>query len=344
MNNKRTKNDNRLEVNSQESELKDNLYYRGNSITSLTLDILNGCSYSCPGCHVHKENIDTIDDNLINFFKDLESKGCILDELAIGPTSFLSSSNTEDILKTKEFKKLMNMFETIEFNTPVPKDEELDTEKILYLCSLTNAKYIDLEMVLDITEFMENPEYVEKMRKWQDIILTDKRISTVYLSNFVTEHEYLNYSLEEITKKVTYELNSVFRYNLSFLRSKDKDLLKSNLIKFNEKNKGSVNNISEYNAMVNNHMTLTYEENKLYLQPVLNAPTNYTNESLTFTYNKLEDYLKKVEEMSVFNYKHLLFEECKKCDNVAQCIETFRMNILRDNEAKECLFYNFKKE
>lgn len=342
-----SKNDYRLPIRSEESESRDNLYYRNNSIVSLTVEILNGCTYSCDGCFVNRKNKGSITTEMVSEFKKLKEGGILLDELALGPVSFLSASNTEEVLLDDNFRELSKLFSTVEFNTAVlpPWEEELDVERILYLCSLAEVPYIDLELVIDMKLFMTNDGYVKKIQEWQDRILTDTRISTVYLSNFVTEEDYNSYSLKQVTEKVNKSLNAEFRYNLSFLRLKNKGLFIDNLKKFDYKNIDDnryVNNLSNYGGMVNNHMTITYDKDKLYLSPVLNAPTNYTNESLAF---ELKDggLMNKIEEVSNHNYNSPVYEECNECINLPQCIETFRMNIMRDYQVPECAWNSYRR-
>ena len=339
-------NDHRSPIGSEFRESKDNRYYRNNSIISLTLEILNGCEYSCDGCFVNRRNAGVVDKAMINVFKRFKGQGILLDELALGPVSFISAKNTEEVMLGDNFKELSSLFSTIEFNTAIlpPWEEELDVDRILYLCSLTDVEYIDLELVIDINLFMSNKEYVDSIKRWQNKILQDKRISTVFLANFVTREEINSYSLKDITIKVNKELNAVFRYNLSFLRVKNEDLMLENLKKFDFKNIDDmryVNNISNYDSMVNNHITILYENDAYYLSPILNAPTNYTSEALQvdITKNGLSN---KIELVSIYNYTNLLYNECNDCYNLGQCIETFRMNIMRDFNVKKCLWNSYK--
>jgi|LWDU01.1.fsa_nt_gi hypothetical protein len=340
-----SENDTRRPVRSDESEQRDADYYRSNSIVSLTLEILNGCAYRCAGCFVNRKNKGGVSKSVIKDFRDLKESGILLDELALGPVSFLSASNTEEILRDSNFIELSEMFSTVEFNTAIlPSDEEeLDVDRILYLCSLTEVKFIDLELVIDPDLFMTDSNYVKDIQRWQDKILTDKRISTVYLANFTVNDSTSLFGLAEVTEKVNKTLNAEFRYNLSFLRSKSERIFHKNLKNFDSKNMGDIryiNNISSYDGMVNNHMTITYDKEKFYLSPVLNAPTNYTNKSLEFTLPN-SGLAKKIESVTQYNYNNMVYDECNDCSNLPQCIETFRMNIMRDLNFKKCQWASY---
>ena len=304
-----SENDSRRPVRSDESEQRDADFYRGNSIVSLTMEILNGCAYKCAGCFVNRKNRH-FPIFFLEFeqFKILKDKGILLDELALGPVSFLSASNTEEVLLDSNFIELSKLFSTVEFNTAVLPaiQEELDVERILYLCSLTDVPLIDLELVIDTELFMTDPVYVKDIQRWQDKILTDKRISTVYLANFTLEETCSSFSLKEMTEKVNKKLNAEFRYNLSFLRVKNEKIFQENLRNFDSKNVDDamyINNVSGYSGLVNNHMTLTYDKSNFYLSPVLNAPTNYTNNSLVLSLDD-DGLSSKIEVVTKHNYNN----------------------------------------
>ncbi len=157
-----------------------------------TLEILRGCKNKCYGCHVAREEQDGFADGdvarLKRLFDDSVNKGFKLVNLAIGPTDFMSATNTVEMLETSQ--PLMDMFETIFLqSTFMYPDEELKKwGKIL------NKKLKGRSLKLG---FPLDPRHWDK----------DK-----YLTTIISKIDVMLAEMPDVTYKKTYVLVNLKNY------------------------------------------------------------------------------------------------------------------------------------
>ncbi|MDR3607757.1 MAG: hypothetical protein P4M08_10295 [Oligoflexia bacterium] len=139
----------------------------------LILDLLHGCRWACGGCGVEKtaqlgwaapEDLD----RTIALMKEFSRQGYVLDHFEIGPTDFMTASNTREVFEQRRFKELQGLFRSTLLNTTFLDDSA--EEWADYLSSAMADRRINFFHVIDPFA-LGDPERLELLRRKRDRFL-----------------------------------------------------------------------------------------------------------------------------------------------------------------------------
>jgi hypothetical protein len=135
---------------------------------SLNLEVLRGCQFSCTGCHVNKlasgEAI-TVDEssNLLAWLESVTTQGNYLPTLVfIGPTDFLSSPNTAQVLNDPNAVAVISRFKRLSLQTTY-----LDLSKMDEIAQVLHRHYSHMELEINFIlepEHLLNKKYIAKIK------------------------------------------------------------------------------------------------------------------------------------------------------------------------------------
>lgn len=178
---------------------------------NLTLEVLEGCGYSCQDCAIDKTGLTTItsvesESNLILLVDDFLARGFRLHELTIGPTDIISSSSGIATLETTLVKELAKRYDSltvslallfdrglVEFGKAVNRLMSGKRFRLIVPCTLKNAG---------------NDKFLALVRERIDIIktqLTDVEFKLVYLTINVVNDSATEFSLE--TNRIAHDID-----------------------------------------------------------------------------------------------------------------------------------------
>lgn len=105
-----------------------------NQRLEITLDLFKGCGYNCSGCMVDKEIGSSLDNlpEIEKLINEMLSVGYIPYDVNLGPTDYITSSNSDIITNNENVISIINKFNTITFNASF-LDKDID--KYISMCS-----------------------------------------------------------------------------------------------------------------------------------------------------------------------------------------------------------------
>lgn len=84
----------------------------------LTLDLFRGCGHSCAGCMIDKSLGGDVDDlpALLALVREMTAVGYKAFDLAMGPTDYMSATNTQEVMTHPTFRTMAELFDHLTFN------------------------------------------------------------------------------------------------------------------------------------------------------------------------------------------------------------------------------------
>ncbi len=137
----------------------------------VTLELLEGCSYMCPGCFVKRRG--NWHPKSIQLFYDLayalkDNSDIVLDDIVIGPTDFYGAENLDEIIKNHRLASAILMMpedsRNIQHNCSImgslSEDDILGNIKSIEKSPLGQVvKSWDVQIALDLNRVLDDPVY-----------------------------------------------------------------------------------------------------------------------------------------------------------------------------------------
>lgn len=84
----------------------------------LTLDLFRGCGHHCAGCMIDKSLGGEISDlpDLLALVREMTAVGYVAFDLALGPTDYMSATNTQEVMTNLTFREMVKLFGQVTFN------------------------------------------------------------------------------------------------------------------------------------------------------------------------------------------------------------------------------------
>jgi hypothetical protein len=84
----------------------------------ITLDIFRGCKHACSGCMIDKAMGGDVTDipELQTLIREMVTAGYVAFDLGVGPTDYMSSENTQEVMSNPTFQAMAQMFHQVTFN------------------------------------------------------------------------------------------------------------------------------------------------------------------------------------------------------------------------------------
>lgn len=135
---------------------------------NLSLEILKGCGYSCPGCTVEKNyaplDLPEVDTQaLLNLATEFSQNGWRLLELAVGPTDLISSDNGHAALRHPLVVGLSSHFKALNINLAM-----LHTNGLVALAGILDelipGKWLSVTIPMTLGN-LTNPKYMALLKE-----------------------------------------------------------------------------------------------------------------------------------------------------------------------------------
>lgn len=331
-----------------------------------TLEIANGCQFSCSGCNIDKEGNSWPTDNdfksLMALMDDFIAHGCFMRNITIGPTDIMTSYNRDKLFASKEIKEIITKFNKVTFNlaflNPITENYEKLAEQIDWLAEGNNVSFvIPFELA-----HIDNNNYLNRIAKRVSIVGDNFKKSKYYKSNLL-----INYDPDEVYDKDNgtnmtdslflkfFEKEKLIHFDsiniaLSVTRRDLRDStnstkflksvlsLKSVVRKSVEKFRNIIN-ISEGNLVEGKDWDLVYKSGRLYMTPfILEGIASF------------DDIFLVTEEWSMFGlyncYNRNIVNQlnwtdntdsCGKCNLAGICAERGVHNLMKITGITECI-------
>lgn len=335
----------------------------------VNLEILEGCSYMCPGCFVKRKgnwnprSITTFH-SLAYELKDRDD--IVLDDIVIGPTDFYGAQNLEEIINNQKLADAIMMMpednRNIQHNCSILGSlSEKDIEsKIKSIENSPLGKVVeawDVQIALDLNRLMNDPEYLNAL---------DERIETFKNSS-------LNFEISMATN-IVQGVEDILYPAIDFVRSKYEtviEVLPSVVRSFNHSAKHG-NKLFEWNDMLSrlavdphrfknkfhflqgdvSHKAFHYSVVSIYHGDMYLSPFIYENAQIHTDDFKVDDswhwlpdadisdyILKKKDEVVVSQMEKSGDKECGSCKYLNICVNRMVPMIMDTvfDGRKECI-------
>lgn len=340
-----------------------NLRESHNFFFNLNFELLNGCQFSCKGCHVNKEGAEPMnEENYLNLKKIMNS---FTDEnyykpfiAFVGPTDFLSAKNTYSVLSDPRIIEVFNFFKRISLQTTY-----LDIKQASLIADVLRENYSNLELEINVIiepEKIENEKYLKVLKDNQNSVIemldwpTKVRsfgIMNVYdydttkISELIKNYDYLH-------KKVKHLFETTIDFNFSMGR-KDESLTSEEFF-------SSANRIKN---MFND--SVVSEEKSGYLRfsfgrlsdSLIEKQYNWKNGEFYYSPLLYERYVSFVgdlkipikqfsskefetfeEEIQLSQYQNVHNKtECGDCPILGSCVDRGILHLMDIHNIKDCL-------
>lgn len=304
--------------------IKNNLYYELTSETQtkpvsavkIQMDVLDGCEHNCSGCFVNRRNNAPSDDNLESFskfVKEITDLDILVDEILIGPTDVLSSSNTFDVLSNKHLLKTINDNSPIlAFVTTLMGDPKKFCEFIVKNINIDTEIEIGIATQPDLLMDLNYAEGIKCKLKTLDELPHDVTYT------FILNIDEYDVDYERLHKHVVKQFDTTFDLIPSIARSKNKEKILFKIKNLNEhynylKTGSQANNIMvDHSHSGMNFKVLNFKKGGWWLSPFL-----YENMAIydeLFKVSSISDLHAKVVHQ--YSYE----DECSSCDFINSCV------------------------
>lgn len=148
-------------------------------LLELTMDISDGCKFSCSGCMIERSNPYNSDDvtKLIDMVDDYVGHGYLPFDINIGPTDLLISDNVDEILSDPLIAELIGKFETLIINTTLMSDDKDMLDRLAaYVERVIPGKWLRINAPFDLKK-IDNERYVNRIKDNLDYLIS--KLTTV---------------------------------------------------------------------------------------------------------------------------------------------------------------------
>lgn len=315
---------------------------------NITLEVLEGCGYSCQDCAIDKTALTDVispvnEKNLIAVADDFKERGYRLHELTIGPTDIISSASGIASLETSLVTSLAQRYDSltvslalifdrglVEFGQVVNRLMAGKKFRLIVPCTLKNAG---------------NLKFLQLVRERIGIIkeqLTDVEFKLVYIAINVVNESASKFSLE--TNRVAHNIDLGVPKLLEYVFPHGRKGF-DNLLNVSEFRKDLGLYIEGLHNCVDTDMyrfiipttsdslEVTLRNNQLYYTPVLMEKLPFFNDYLTYKEPWSADDIIGIKESQYYDnlIKYSEHPECGSCcflDNCARGDTHLIMNQL----------------
>lgn len=337
-------------------ELKESQHFYLN----INFEILNGCKFSCRGCHVEKNAQNPIGDHdeakLSHLLKDLKSSLYLPFIAFIGPTDFLVADNFTLVFTNPKIIQILKNFKRISLQTTF-----IENKNAKSVAKILNELYADIELevniVIDPAKIMDD-QYLKLIEKNKIEFLSLLQRDDVKSFGIMNVYNYDETKIAHLLRdydfmhtKVGHLFETTIDYNFSLGRNKD--LTNEEFLSSAHRIKNLFNDSivsdekAQYLRFSFGKLTdslierqYNYRNGKLYYSPLLyerfvSFRDEFEVPLCDFTAKELEQF-EMTTQLEQYNYAPQN-KECYDCPFVASCIDRGILFLMNAFGTKECL-------
>lgn len=334
-----------------------------NFFFNLNFELLNGCQFSCKGCHVNKNGSASMSDEgyhqLKKIMESFSERNFYKPFIAfIAPTDFLNATNTEQVLSDPRVIEILNYFKRISLQTTY-----LDINRAESISKVLKKYYSNMELEINVIiepEKIENDKYLSVLKRNQNYVIRKMDWPTPVRSfGIMNVYDYDTTKISELLRDYDYLHNRVqhlFETTIDFnfsLGRKDESLTK-------EEFESSAMRIKD---MFND--SVVSSEKGQYLRfsfgrlndSLIERQYNWKNGEFYYSPLLYERYVSFIDKlkMPIVDYDVKEFElyeehiqlnqynnvgnktECGDCPLLGSCVDRGILHLMDIHEIKDCL-------
>jgi len=322
---------------------------------NLTLEVLEGCGYSCSDCAVDKSFEPTLTVNpdteaLLGVVVGLASQGFRPFEFTLGPTDIVSSSNGMELLQSPLVKGLLEHFGSMVISLSLLSDKGLK-ELAESLDAIMGGKR--LRVITPVTvKNLKNPKYIQKLQERLGLLKgyltkTDLYASYLTINMFKENAQDFDAEYHRIATSIDLGPRTTVDYSFAHSRGGFENLLRQDLFKRDIYKFAQViadNDVKFSGQLLHDPfdgIELGYRDGKLYYIPVV-----------VEKFPIFDDFFeipKPWTAESVVGYKGSLYEdnlvefvtspECGDCCHLNNCAHGDLHSVMRYLKHDTCLLH-----
>ena len=325
-----------------------------NAVTvNLTVDVLDGCEHTCPGCFVRKKNPffeGTDDQTLRQLVEDLTASGFSMDELNIGPTDIFSADNFQEILASTDFIETANDFNLTVVTTLMDESNVIDNRiKQYQQAFIHRERRVEVFVMLDLVKYLANDIlYMSKLHRNLKLI-SDWNV--FFLINVYSEDMFEEMNLETLSQRLLDEFGTKLRINPSYFRGTSnrhvnryatahKNMLEKNV--HGDAIQRVFLNMADMYFNSFTTLNLCYSDGKLSILTFLYEGIPVAND-LTIIPKRdgkyhVEDILKTVDNLTDYQYTLASsMDDCSTCKHLTCCISRNTLSYMETRNITNCI-------
>lgn len=321
----------------------------------ITLDIFRGCKHACSGCMIDKAMGGDVDDipELFALIKEMTDVGYVAFDLGVGPTDYMSSENTAEVMQNPIFQQMATHFHQVTFNAAFL---EKDMDQYAKMCAEIDEALpgSPIRFLIPASPTFFKTERFGKMIE-EKLSFVKANLQQAYLNEagFVVNctAETVTEDFDEQMKKgfdVEFPVDKDDILNIPYGRAKNKDMMVAQHIKRISHRISAfysdLNGVDERRrnpdlcydtgTMVN----LLYTGGKLYWVPFLKDDCPFLEDSFSIPRPwSMENLLATRTAALAKAMDYLKDTPCMECPYLSSCSEKGISNIMEHMSIKDCL-------
>lgn len=321
----------------------------------ITLDIFRGCKHACSGCMIDKAMGGDVTDipELLDLIKEMTAAGYVAFDLGVGPTDYMSSENTAEVMDSPVFSEMAQLFHQVTFNAAFL---EKDMAQYAVMCADIDRAVPGkpIRFLIPAAPTFFKTERFGKMIE-EKLTFVKGAFKSAYLNeagfvvNCTTETVGEDFDANMMDGfEITFPVDKDDILNIPYGRSKTKDLMVAQNIK------RISHRISEFYAKLNGvderrrnpdlhydtgtMVNLLYTDGKLYWVPFLKDDCPFLDDDFTIPRPWTMDNLLAVRSKALeSSLEYLEGTPCMNCVYVSSCAEKGITSIMKKMAIKDCL-------
>ena len=330
---------------------------------NLNFEFLNGCQFSCKGCHVNKNGAQAFDDDsyaqlkkIMDSFNEGNSYKPFI--AFIAPTDFLSATNTESVLSDPRVIEILNKFKRISLQTTY-----LDINRAESIGNILRKHYSNMELEINVIiepEKIENEKYLSVLKRNQGYVIRKMNWPTPVRSfGIMNVYDYDTTKVAELLrdydflhKKVEHLFETTIDFNFSLGR-KDELLTSEEFFSAAQKIKDMFNDsvVSEEKGQylrfsfgrLNDSLIekqYNWKNGEFYYSPLLyeryvSFVSGLKIPIKDFNFKEFEEYEEQIQLSQYTNVDDKT--ECGDCPLLGSCVDRGILHLMDIHGIKDCL-------
>lgn len=323
--------------------IKNNLYYelttetqtKPVSAVKIQMDVLDNCAYNCDGCYVNRRNNSPTGKELngyADFVDKITSTGVLVDEILIGPTDFLTSSNLYDVLSNKDVLRIINDNSPILAFTTTLMGGDIDRFSDFLIGNINTDTEIEIGIATQ-EDLIWDINYIRKVKDNLDYI--SKRIPHDITYTMILNLDQYDLDYEKIHQHVVNTFDTTIDLVPSVARSGNVKKIKKNISAAND----FFNNLSGENEANNimidhthsgmNFKVINFRKGDWFISPFL-----YENMTITKDFFKIDSFSDTHDR---FQNQYATKSACKECDFLNSCASRGVILLMEFLGTQDCI-------
>lgn len=331
------------------------MFVRHRQRLEITLDLFRGCGHHCAGCMIDKSLGGDVSDipDLLALIQEMTEAGYVAFDLGVGPTDYMTSTNTQEVMTNTTFREMAQLFHQVTFNAAF-----LDTRMENYgvMCADIDQACPDKPirfLIPAAPSHFKNEKFGLMIKEKLEYIQEHLVVARLNEAGFVVTctRETVDERFEEYLAngfEIEFPVDKDDILTIPYGRAPSRDLMVAQNVRrvshrissfyagLNGEDERRRNPDLHYDTgtMVN----LLYTGGKLYWVPFLKDDCPFLDDDFVIQRPwTMENLLNVRTEARERSMDYLQDTECMECPHLSSCMEKGITNIMQKLSIKDCL-------